>query len=167
MQKTILVVDADLSVLSVIKCMLESGDYNVLIAHSAESALRMAERDDLRIDLMLVEVLMPDVTGPDLAERIRAIRPHQKALFMSGCAASQTVRVKVLDHALGFLPKPFTADSLLQRVNSVLNPPAWLGSYDPDEGGGTPGEGCAGVVSPLLPRRPRRPPMAGKMPLPE
>src|SRR5260370_32161876 len=89
--KTILVVDDDLSVLSVIKCMLECGDYSVLIAHSAESALRMAEREDLTIDLMLIDVLMPDVTGPDLAERILAIRPHHKVLFMSGCTHSEVV----------------------------------------------------------------------------
>ena len=120
--KTILVVDDDLSVLSVIKCMLECGDYSVLIAHSAESALRMAEREDLTIDLMLIDVLMPDVTGPDLAERILAIRPHQKVLFMSGCTDSEVVRVKILDRALGFLPKPFTSEGLLERVQNVLNP---------------------------------------------
>src|SRR5215467_8395729 len=120
--KTILVVDDDLSVLSVIKCMLECGDYNVLIAHSAESALRMVERDDLAIDLMLIDVLMPEITGPDLAERIQAIRPHQKVLFMSGCTESEVVRVKVLDRALGFLPKPFTSDGLLERVQKVLEP---------------------------------------------
>jgi len=120
--KTILVVDDDLSVLSVIKCMLECGDYSVLIAHSAESALRMAEREDLTIDLMLIDVLMPDVTGPDLAERILTIRPHQKVLFMSGCTDSEVVRVKILDRALGFLPKPFTSDGLLERVQNVLNP---------------------------------------------
>ncbi|MBZ5595634.1 MAG: response regulator [Acidobacteriia bacterium] len=123
LSKTILVVDDDLSVLSVIKCMLECGDYNVLIAHSAESALRMAERDDLAIDLMLIDVLMPDITGPDLAERIQAIRPHQKVLFMSGCTESEVVRVKILDRALGFLPKPFTSDGLLERVQNVLDPP--------------------------------------------
>jgi DNA-binding NtrC family response regulator len=104
--------------------MLECGDYNVLIAHSAESALRMAEREDLAIDLMLIDVLMPDVTGPDLAERIQAIRPHQKVLFMSGCTESEVVRVKILDRALGFLPKPFTSDGLLERVQNVLDPPA-------------------------------------------
>jgi DNA-binding NtrC family response regulator len=121
--KTILVVDDDLSVLSVIKCMLECGDYNVLIAHSAESAMRMAERDDLSIDLMLMDVVMPDITGPDLAERITALRPHLKVLFMSGCTDSDVVRVKILDRALGFLPKPFTSDSLLERVQKVLSPP--------------------------------------------
>jgi len=121
--KTILVVDDDLSVLSVIKCMLECGDYNVLIAHSAQSAIRMVERDDLNIDLMLIDVLMPDITGPDLAERIQAIRPHQKVLFMSGCTESEVVRVKVLDRALGFLPKPCTSDGLLERVQNILDPP--------------------------------------------
>jgi DNA-binding NtrC family response regulator len=121
--QTILVVDDDLSVLGVIKCMLEGGDYNVLIAQSAESAVRMAEREDLIIDLMLIDVLMPDVTGPDLAERILTIRPHQKVLFMSGCTDSEVVRVKVLDRALGFLPKPFTSDGLLERVQNVLDPP--------------------------------------------
>jgi two-component system, cell cycle sensor histidine kinase and response regulator CckA len=121
--KTILVVDDDLSVLSVIKCMLECGDYNVLIAHSAQSAIRMVERDDLVIDLMLIDVLMPEITGPDLAERIQAIRPHQKVLFMSGCTESEVVRVKVLDRALGFLPKPFTSDGLLERVQNILDPP--------------------------------------------
>ena len=120
--KTILVVDDDLSVLSVIKCMLERGDYNVLMAHSAETALRMVERDDLTIDLMLLDVVMPDISGPDLAERILAIRPHMRVLFMSGCTDSEVVRVKILDRALGFLPKPFTSDSLLERVQKVLNP---------------------------------------------
>jgi DNA-binding NtrC family response regulator len=120
--RTILVVDDDLSVLSVIKCMLESGDYNVLIAPSAESAMRMAEREDLSIDLMLMDVMMPDTTGPELAERILALRPHLKVLFMSGYTDSEVVRVKILDRALGFLPKPFTSDSLLERVQKVLSP---------------------------------------------
>ena len=120
--KTILVVDDDLSVLGVIKCMLECGEYNVLMAHSAETALRMAERRDLTIDLMLIDVIMPDVSGPDLAERILAMRPHLKVLFMSGCTDSEVVRVKILDRALGFLPKPFTSDGLLERVQKVLEP---------------------------------------------
>jgi len=120
--KTILVVDDDLSVLGVIKCMLECGDYNVLMAHSADTALRMTERSDLTIDLMLIDVIMPDISGPDLAERILAMRPHLKVLFMSGCTDSEVVRVKILDRALGFLPKPFTSDGLLERVQKVLEP---------------------------------------------
>jgi len=120
--KTILVVDDDLSVLTVIKCMLENGDYSLLLAHSAESAVRMVERDDLTIDLMLIDVVMPDTSGVDLAERILAIRPHLKVIFMSGYTDSEVVRVKILDRALGFLPKPFTSDGLLERLEKVLSP---------------------------------------------
>ena len=76
--KTILVVDDDLSVLTVIKCMLENGDYNLLLAHSAESALRMVERDDLTIDLMLIDVVMPDMGGFDLAQVTEMPEVHTK-----------------------------------------------------------------------------------------
>src|SRR5689334_15507717 len=95
--KTILVVDDDLSVLTVVKCMLESSDYDVLLASSADVALRMAERTDLTIDLMLIDVVMPDLSGPYLVDRILAIRPHQTVLFMSGFTDHEVVRVKVLD----------------------------------------------------------------------
>lgn len=121
--KTILVVDDDISVLTVVKCMLESKDYNVLLANTAEIALRMAEREDLSIDLLLTDIVMPDVNGPDLAHRIQAIRPGLKVLFMSGCTDSEVVRVKVLEHELGFLPKPFTSDSLLDTVHRALIAP--------------------------------------------
>ena len=118
--KTILVVDDDISVLTVVKCMLESSDYNVLLANNAEVALRMAERDDLSIDLLLTDVIMPDLNGSDLAKRIQAIRPSIKVLFMSGCTDSDVVRVKVLEPEFGFLPKPFTSDSLLDTVQRIL-----------------------------------------------
>ena len=121
--KTILVVDDDLSVLTVVKCMLESSDYNVLLANNADVAVRMAERNDLSIDLLLTDVVMPDLNGPDLAQRIQTIRPAIKVLFMSGCTDSDVVRVKVLEHELGFLPKPFTSDSLLETVQRILIAP--------------------------------------------
>jgi two-component system cell cycle sensor histidine kinase/response regulator CckA len=118
--RTILVVDDDLSVLGVIRAMLESGEYNILLAHSADIALHFVQRDDLNIDLMLVDVMMPGMSGPELADKIMGIRPHLKVLFMSGFADSEVVRVKILDRALGFLPKPFTSDGLMERVTKVL-----------------------------------------------
>ncbi len=128
--KTILVVDDDLSVLGVIKVMLEGGNFNVLLAHSAESALRFVERTDLTIDLMLTDVVMPEISGPELADQALLIRPHLKVLFMSGFTESEVVRVKVLDRAIGFLPKPFTSDGLLERLEAILSAPRRLGAGD-------------------------------------
>ena len=128
--KTILVVDDDLSVLGVIKVMLECGNFNVLLAHSAESALRFVERTDLTIDLMLTDVVMPEISGPELADQALLIRPHLKVLFMSGFTESEVVRVKVLDRAIGFLPKPFTSDGLLERLEAILSAPRRLGAGD-------------------------------------
>jgi len=121
--KTILVVDDESSVLTVVKCMLESGDYNVLLASSADSALRIASNNEVAIDLLITDVVMPDVQGPDLAERILVLRPELQVLYVSGYVDSDLVRIKVLHNKLSFLPKPFTPDGLLETVKRVLKGP--------------------------------------------
>ena len=121
--KTILVVDDDLAVLGVIKCMLESGDYAVLLAHSAEIALRLAERADIAIDLMVTDVVMPDMNGPELAQRMVSGRPHLRVLFMSGYTDSEVVRFKVLNRGLEFLPKPFNSHDLVETIRMMLRAP--------------------------------------------
>lgn len=122
--KTILVVDDEISVLTVIKCMLESGDYNVLFANSADAALRIASNQDVAIDLLITDVIMPDMQGPDLAKAILALRPELQVLFVSGYSDSDVVRIKVLNHSLSFLPKPFTPDGLLETVERIVNGPS-------------------------------------------
>jgi len=121
--KTILVVDDEVSVLTVVKCILDRDDYTVLLANSAETALRMVERKDLLIDLMITDVVMPDINGRELAERVLALRPYMKILFMSGYTDSEVVRVKVLEHTSGFLPKPFTSADLQEQVRKALAAP--------------------------------------------
>jgi len=121
--KTILVVDDDLSVLTVVKCMLECDDYTVLMANSAEAALRLIERKDLMIDLMITDVVMPDMNGRELVERVLTIRPYVKVLFMSGYTDSEVVRMKVLNRTSGFLPKPFTSADIQEHVRTALAAP--------------------------------------------
>ena len=121
--KAIFVVDDDVSVLTVVKCMLECADYTVLLANNAIAALRIAKDMETTIDLLITDVIMPDMQGPDLAERMLAFRPELRVLFMSGYADSDVVRIKVLDRNLGFLPKPFAPDGLLETVERILAMP--------------------------------------------
>ena len=121
--KAILVVDDDVSVLTVVKCMLECADYRVLLANSGIVALRIANDNEVAIDLLITDVIMPDMQGPDLAEGMLALRPELKVLFMSGYTDSDVVRIKVLDRNLGFLAKPFAPDGLLETVERILAMP--------------------------------------------
>jgi len=119
----ILVVDDDISVLTVMKCMLECYDYSVLLADSAETAMRLAANQHLVIDLLITDIVMPAVQGPELADRMLALRPEMKVLYMSGYADSEVVRFKVLDPSVSFLPKPFTTDGLIETVERALRGP--------------------------------------------
>ena len=116
--KTILAVDDDYSVLTVVKSMLESTIYNVAVARTADVAISIAERKDV-IDLLLMDVAMPDVRGPDLAERILRIHPRARLLFMSGYAESEVTQhhLPVVD----FLRKPFTARTLLTKIEVAFS----------------------------------------------
>jgi two-component system cell cycle sensor histidine kinase/response regulator CckA len=111
-------------VLAVVACMLQGGGYNALLATNADAALRLVARESLAIDLVLLDVVMPEISGPDLAERILATRPDIKVLFMSGYIDCEVVRIKILDRGLELLAKPFTPDGLLESVERALNCPA-------------------------------------------
>jgi two-component system, cell cycle sensor histidine kinase and response regulator CckA len=115
-QKNILVVDDDYSVLTVIKAMLESSDYDVAVARTADVAVSIAERKN-RIDLLLTDVVMPDVDGPNLAQKILAIQPSVKVIFMSG----YPLKTYDGDHAeVGFLPKPFNSRTLSDAIERAF-----------------------------------------------
>lgn len=116
-RKTILVVDDNFSVLTVIKAMLETDDYNVLTARSGDVTLSIAERKGL-IDLVLMDVVMPDVSGPELVEKILAIQPAAKVLFMSGYCETDMLPERV--RMVGLLPKPFTSSQLRERIGLAL-----------------------------------------------
>jgi DNA-binding NtrC family response regulator len=95
--------------------------YFVLPACNGEEALAIAEKAAGSIDLILTDVVMPDIGGPDLVARLTAKWPGVRAIFMSGYAEGDKVRAGMEDRETSFLQKPFSADSLVLMVREVLD----------------------------------------------
>jgi PAS domain S-box-containing protein len=117
---TILLVEDDAMVRDLTRSMLEALGYTVLPADSARAALSVCEDAGQRVDLLLSDVVMPDMRGPELRERSTAIRPGLEVLFMSGYAPSLAMGAGGADHPARFIQKPFTMAELARSVQSAL-----------------------------------------------
>ncbi len=118
--ETVLVVEDDEAVGRLTGNMLADLGYEVLSATGGHSALEVAARHPGRIDLLLTDVMMPGMKGPELARKLLAVRPETRVLFMSGYAAEGVLR-EVSDLAsASMLLKPFTPTSLGRKLNEVL-----------------------------------------------
>jgi two-component system cell cycle sensor histidine kinase/response regulator CckA len=119
---TILLVDDEQSVRSIVVKILRRAKYNVLEADSGEAALRISEAHPDKIDLLISDMYMPGLRGPEVAQALAPKRPGLRVLFMSGYAP-QDSRSGVPDGA-NFLNKPFSGQELAAAVQAVLNRPA-------------------------------------------
>ena len=105
---------------------LERAGYATLEADGAEAALGWAERAGARIDLVLMDVVLPGLSGRRLAERLTGLCPRAGFLFVSGYAEDDVLRQGVEAGTVGFLAKPFAVDILLDRVRAMLDGPRGL-----------------------------------------
>ena len=117
--ETILLVEDEQAVRGVASRILLNQGYFVLAASNADEALALAERVDGHIDLVLTDVVMPDLAGPDLVDRLLARWPDIKVLFMSGYAEGDKLQLSQTGRS--FLQKPFSADNLMLTVREVLD----------------------------------------------
>jgi DNA-binding response OmpR family regulator len=92
----------------------EKEGYQLLEASDGQEAEIIAEKYDEPIHVLVTDVVLPGVTGPQLADRLRSLRPDLKVLFVSGCPHDS------LEGGPSYLPKPFTAADLVGRVRSLL-----------------------------------------------
>jgi DNA-binding NtrC family response regulator len=119
---TILAVDDDRSVLHLLDQVLNEAGYNVLLADCGWAAIRAFESSHETVELLLTDVIMPDLTGPVLAERLRTKQPDLRVLFISGFHDADLVQRFVTRKGFTLLPKPFTVEALLRVVDEALHP---------------------------------------------
>jgi DNA-binding NtrC family response regulator len=118
--ETILVAEDEDGVRSLTKEVLEKYGYTVLEASNGEEALKIADRHDGPLDLLLSDVVMPRMGGPELAQELLARRPAVKVLYMSGYTDHPMVRRGVVNAGVAFLQKPFTPTALVSRIREIL-----------------------------------------------
>jgi two-component system cell cycle sensor histidine kinase/response regulator CckA len=121
--ETVLVVEDEAAVRVLIRRVLSRNGYHVLEAESGPAALRVLQRHGEPVDLLLTDVVMPGMSGRELADQLTAARPELHVLYMSGYTDEAIVHHGVLDPGVAFLEKPFTPDVLLRRLREVLGTP--------------------------------------------
>src|SRR5262249_11693864 len=117
--ETILVCEDDNLVQTLIQAILTESGYRVLSASRAQEALDLAESHDGPISVLVTDVVMPQMSGPELVERIAPIRPDLKILFLSGYSG-EMLRNRALPEGSAFLEKPFDEASLLESIRTLL-----------------------------------------------
>jgi response regulator RpfG family c-di-GMP phosphodiesterase len=117
----VLLVEDEEMVRGMARQVLEMNGYHVLEASHGKEALRICEQHKGRIDLMVTDVVMPQMSGRELAECLASSRPETKVLFVSGYTDDAIVHHGVLDGNVNFLQKPFTPDALAHKVSEVLS----------------------------------------------
>ena len=118
--ETILVVDDTPMILKVVVAILNNANFNVLEARSGEEAIAVAKKHPGVINLLLSDVQMPSMTGPELGEALKKSRPDLHIMLMSGLAGGSML---VLNYGWAFIEKPFLTAKLLEMINVVLHSP--------------------------------------------
>ncbi|MDZ7695681.1 MAG: ATP-binding protein [Deltaproteobacteria bacterium] len=119
--ETILIVEDDVTVLYLTERILDHLGYAVLTSASPAEALTMAREYQGEINLLMTDVILPEMSGMDLAGEILKIRQNIKTMFMSGYTADIIARQGVLEKGMHFIQKPFTFDSLARKVREAMD----------------------------------------------
>jgi len=121
-KETIMLVEDEPALMKMIKMMLERLGYKVIAAGSPCKALEIAGQQGQELKLLITDVVMPEMNGHELADKIRARLPELPVLYISGYTTSLVISQNLLENGARFLQKPFSIEDLSQTVNSIFNP---------------------------------------------
>jgi len=118
--ETILIVEDNPTLLELSMMMLQQLGYTVISAATPNEAIRVAEENSSEIQMVITDLVMPEMNGRDLADRLLTIRPMMKHLFMSGYTANIIAHQGVLDQGVNFIQKPFSLQALANKIRHAL-----------------------------------------------
>ncbi|MDR3554034.1 MAG: PAS domain S-box protein [Syntrophobacteraceae bacterium] len=119
--ETVLLVEDEQSILKLGKVILKRQGYSVLTAGKPSEAIRLVEQYPGDIQLLITDVIMPEMNGKELAERITSIKPGIRCLFMSGYTADIIARHSIIEEGVDFIQKPFSVRAMADKVREVLD----------------------------------------------
>lgn len=122
--ETILVVEDDPAIRLLVEEILAGAGYQVLMAGSGPRAIEIADEYEGVIHLLLTDVVLPNMGGKQISDRVALVRPEMKVLFMSGYTGHATDERENLEPGVEFLQKPFTPDALCERIGALLSTPS-------------------------------------------
>ena len=120
---TILLVEDEDAVRSLVEAILSADGYKILVADSADHAIQLCRTYEENIDILLTDVVMPGVSGPELAKNLLSLRPGLRVVYMSGYAGEYLHDEGVNADGVALLQKPFTAAALEEKIRQVLHQP--------------------------------------------
>jgi CheY-like chemotaxis protein len=118
--ETVLLVEEDAQDRAVVRDILRQNGYVVLEAASPGDAILLCERQEGRIHLLITDVVMADMSGPELALRLAASRPEMRIVFVSATIDASRSHHGILDAGVAFVEKPITPESFSRKVREVL-----------------------------------------------
>jgi two-component system, cell cycle sensor histidine kinase and response regulator CckA len=121
-RKTVLVVDDEPEIRKLVSAMIGQFGYNVLTADSGEHALTVYNHHKAPLELLVTDVIAPGMSGPMLADKLTALQPGLRVLYISGYDNTHVVQKYVVERGHALLPKPFTIEELQTKIRQILKP---------------------------------------------
>jgi CheY-like chemotaxis protein len=120
---TILLIDDEEIVIESVGCMIEHLGYRLIVAHSGKEAVRIYDTQGSNIDLVILDMIMPDMNGSETFDRLKAIDPNVRVILSTGYSADGQANKILKRGCQGLITKPFTLGELSEKLSGILQPP--------------------------------------------